>query len=47
MIGKIKGKTVWVVILGWCINLLMVCHPPLDKTIAAENEEKEEEEIED
>lgn len=39
MIGKIKGKTVWVVILGWRINLLMACHPPLDKTIAAENEE--------
>lgn len=38
MIGKIKGKTVWVVILGWCISLLMACHPPLDKTIVAENE---------
>lgn len=47
MIEKIKGKTVWVVILGWCINLLMACHPPLDKPIAEENEEKEEEEIED
>lgn len=47
MIEKIKGKVVLFMLLGGCISLLTVCHPPLDKTIAAENEEKEEEEIED